>query len=1181
MQITLPTQAENKLFKNLFTQISDVAKIMSNAMHTYWLADYIPNTEKVYIDMEGQVFTEQFDAQTVGVRPMIPASEVQKLNVFGKKTFTYGEFPQKLVSDRNLRDKLNELSYEQQLKRTGKEYTFPFRYHKSKCGEFEYQGKKYVNISDIGFWFEVTPIEWVRDNASGPAISKNVLFTSMWNDYAPNDSRFNPNHIGLEIFLRDVFAKEIEKTNTQIQVQQLFPAQNTNSGQNVTHVINQALSPDEIADVQFTIPNDDVLFHSDYMDVVNCDNTDVAAISNGCFWIDSLSIPKPQPRMVKAYKSTVYSADRDTFYGVRPMISGKESQKIRHLLKKVGETRLRKKNIYEFGEFPQDKVDASEARMLEFNASLMRPTGKTYHSDYRSSGQTFELKEYAFNKNKYARSGDKFYHVKPIRWIEGPDGCLMAENILLTSVWGNGADPDVIINGLNTRFAKEIEETNTQIQVQQLFPNQNTNGGQDVNNVINQALSPQNYSELKFRIPNDEDMYNSDYIEVLDSNYKDFGRVDDYDSYWIDSPYIMKQTPRIIKNGTVYTATVTFFGVRPMLSAAEVQKIRPFLREVGETPRCKLKIYEFGEFPQTKVDDTLFNESSLQTLALHSESLSLTGKKYHRQYSDAQHFEEAPEYVCKGEKYAYSFSDGKFYKVEPIRWVEGKDGSLLSESILLSSLWGKGDNPDIILNGLNDLFAKEIIPQGNTMQNSNSYPRIINEHELGDGITVSDMTIDSDSGLPDVQGENNGWFQPSSNSQTPPVGASSSQSGQIPANGGQPFTSAVDDYDESVNATEEITPQTQKGNKTMNSNSQNSTVVVDETPMSVNEQIEFYVKNGLSFMLHGPSGIGKTARVEQIDPDLTAVPLWNGVLPEDIVGKVRYPSGQEIAATEENGNNGVWVEPDWYVELKRKCEAEPEKMHVLFIDEVTNARPTTQSLIFHLTLKKSITPSKGKLPENSVVVLAGNNRNESEAAYNMPEPLFRRMSGHIYLEPNVREWMVWGSESSYKHPNEKDRTNIHPLVTSFVGTYGDDVFYSEYNEEESKYALDPRGWEQISDIIYDNHGVIRKELLVAKMGHELAANFLAFARIPQLSVEDVVNHNYDGRNLPRTQDARLALTLNLRHADAKQQKEVRRFIAENLGKEYCSVFDAARASSELSAKNKGMAFKLGGWGRNG
>lgn len=111
--------------------------------------------------------------------------------------------------------------------------------------------------------------------------------------------------------------------------------------------------------------------------------------------------------------------------------------------------------------------------------------------------------------------------------------------------------------------------------------------------------------------------------------------------------------------------------------------------------------------------------------------------------------------------------------------------------------------------------------------------------------------------------------------------------------------------------------------------------------MSVSKQLRFYFDNGMSCMLHGLSGIGKTARVEEIDANLTAVPLWNGVLPEDIVGKVIYPDGTKDLATEENISKGTWVAPDWYNELTKKCQAEPDKKHVLFIDEVTNARPTT------------------------------------------------------------------------------------------------------------------------------------------------------------------------------------------------------------------------------------------------
>jgi hypothetical protein len=341
-------------------------------------------------------------------------------------------------------------------------------------------------------------------------------------------------------------------------------------------------------------------------------------------------------------------------------------------------------------------------------------------------------------------------------------------------------------------------------------------------------------------------------------------------------------------------------------------------------------------------------------------------------------------------------------------------------------------------------------------------------------------------------------------------------------------------------------------------------IPVEDTPMPVKDQINFYVKHCLTFMLHGPSGIGKTRRIEDIDPDLTAIPLYNGVLPEDIVGKVVYPNGAIGLPDDEKQFGGRWVAPDWYIELCRKCEAEPDKKHVLFIDEITNARPTTQSLIFHIVLKKSISPSKGKLPDNAVVVLAGNSREESGAAYNMPEPLFRRMVAHIHLEPNVPEWLEWASDKSRRNPG---RLNIHPVVASFVATYEDQAFFSSYDEEmPPKWAIDPRGWEQISDVIYKNEGVIQRELLENKMGQELTDSFLTYAKNPLLSLQEVLEivalQEKPAHRIPNSHDAKLALALGLRHANDKEVVLVRQFIEDNLGKEILAVFDPVWANKD-------------------
>lgn len=329
-------------------------------------------------------------------------------------------------------------------------------------------------------------------------------------------------------------------------------------------------------------------------------------------------------------------------------------------------------------------------------------------------------------------------------------------------------------------------------------------------------------------------------------------------------------------------------------------------------------------------------------------------------------------------------------------------------------------------------------------------------------------------------------------------------------------------------------------------------IEVSDEPMPVKDQINFYIQNSMSFMLHGPSGVGKSQRVKEIDPDLTSITLCNGILPEDVIGKTIYPNG--VGA--DGASGGVWVPPKWYTDLCRKCEIEPDKQHVLFIDEVTNARETTQSLIYHIALEKSIAQGVGKLPNNAVVVLAGNSKEESGAAYNMPAPLFRRLS-HIYLDLNIQDWLEWGSEHSKSHPEDPDRLNIHPLVASFVATYGRQVFYSEYDEENpGKFALDPRKWEKVSDKIYANKGVMRREILEADIGPELAASLLSYAKNPPLSLEEVIEGEYTREDIPMGQDARLALTLSLRHATPKQVGLVRQFVETRLGAENRAIFDS-------------------------
>lgn len=318
-------------------------------------------------------------------------------------------------------------------------------------------------------------------------------------------------------------------------------------------------------------------------------------------------------------------------------------------------------------------------------------------------------------------------------------------------------------------------------------------------------------------------------------------------------------------------------------------------------------------------------------------------------------------------------------------------------------------------------------------------------------------------------------------------------------------------------------------------------VSINEKPMTVKEQMRFYIDEGISFMLHGPSGVGKTKRVQELDPDCVCLQLRNGILPEEIIGK----TGTE-------GRQSFWIEPTWYTRIKEVCQKDPDHNHVLFIDELTNVDSNEQSLVFHLVLSRSIDGSIGKLPENCVVVAAGNSPEESEAAYNMPEPLFRRFEAHIELKPDIKDFLEWGSE---KRPDGK--TKIHPLVAAFVAANEKKVFYTKYDSENPpKFAIDPRGWEQVSNIIYANKGELRIKLLADKIGEENALALIKFAKLPRITIEDILEDRVNTREIPSKQTEKYVLTCSLRGVDEKGVKKVREFVKEHLGRENLEIFDS-------------------------
>lgn len=320
----------------------------------------------------------------------------------------------------------------------------------------------------------------------------------------------------------------------------------------------------------------------------------------------------------------------------------------------------------------------------------------------------------------------------------------------------------------------------------------------------------------------------------------------------------------------------------------------------------------------------------------------------------------------------------------------------------------------------------------------------------------------------------------------------------------------------------------------------------DFVEVSEEDIIRGAVESNVSVFLHGRSSEGKSARVKELDPDCEIIYMRNAT-PDSLNGKSVYNS--------ETGEM-IDVPPTWYTKIKEKCEAEPDKIHIVFFDELTNALPSIQGMAFNIILDGEVN-GKWKLPPNARIVAAGNDLNDSLAANQMAEPLFNRFA-HVYIETDVDSWLKWASTPSEEYERidykgEDSFPKIHPAIYSYIAykAYSrEDVLRTEYTGD--KPNADPRKWEMASKVLYKTN---KPEMLRALVGEEITADFVEFTKQQAITIEDVLNHNYNDADLKMNTAQKFATAVGLLGVDEEHIGEVRDFM-KKLGAEPRAAFES-------------------------
>ncbi len=286
------------------------------------------------------------------------------------------------------------------------------------------------------------------------------------------------------------------------------------------------------------------------------------------------------------------------------------------------------------------------------------------------------------------------------------------------------------------------------------------------------------------------------------------------------------------------------------------------------------------------------------------------------------------------------------------------------------------------------------------------------------------------------------------------------------------------------------------------------TMNITEIVNMLSESYISYIENGIKFsefpsiMLWGAPGVGKSQCVRQIANNIkeetgkevnvidVRLLLFN---PIDLRG---------IPTTDKEKQNAIWLKPKIF-----DMDESKDFVNILFLDEISSCTPAVQAAAYQITLDRTI--GEHKLPDNCIVIAAGNRMNDKSVVSKMPKALANRFM-HIEVEIDVDSWIKWAREN-----------DLNEIVIKFIR---DDKRYlmidNQYNDNLA-YAT-PRTWEMVSKLLNNTKklGYSVEPLVSGLVGKDVGLEFIRYVvvngDIP--NVNDIFNGKVKYEELTETQN---------------------------------------------------------------
>ena len=225
--------------------------------------------------------------------------------------------------------------------------------------------------------------------------------------------------------------------------------------------------------------------------------------------------------------------------------------------------------------------------------------------------------------------------------------------------------------------------------------------------------------------------------------------------------------------------------------------------------------------------------------------------------------------------------------------------------------------------------------------------------------------------------------------------------------------------------------------------------------------------------LWGPPGIGKSELVASITKEL------GGYMIDLRLGQMEPTDIRGIPYYNKDTGKMDWAPP---VDLPDADLASQYPLVVLFMDEMNSAPASVQSAAYQLILNRRV--GKYVLPDNVVMVAAGNRESDKGVTYRMPTPLANRFV-HLEMRVDFASWQEWAVLN-----------NIHKDVVGYLSFAKQDLFDFD-NKSSSRAFATPRSWTFVSQLLEDESidDETATNLVAGTVGEGLAVKFMQHRKI--------------------------------------------------------------------------------------